>query len=376
MSVCAGVREIGQLNCRGGGQIVVDRGIGYIGHMAAPSGTSIVDLRDPAKPVVIATLEIEPGLHSHKVQVANGIMVVNREIVGKATSTNGELSGGLTIYDVSNPRSPKEITRWDCGGTGVHRFTFDGRYAYISPEVDGYIGNIVMILDLARPERPQEVGRWWMPGQWIAGNETPSWPGRQHRCHHSIRNGDRLYVSYWHGGGVILDVSDLSRPLQISGFDWSPPFPWPTHSVVPVPFAINGRNYLIVADEDVDPMSAEMAPELAAFIWIVDATDEKRPVPVATFQVDGVHGRRNPSMTGCHQPVEKIVGTEIPVAWFAQGLRFIDISNPMAPKETAHYMPDAVDKSGRVSSNDVFMDERGLVYLLDRVGGLSIVERI
>jgi hypothetical protein len=376
MSVCAGVREVGRLNCNGGGQIVVDRGIGYIGHMAAPSGTSIVDLRDPANPVVIAKLEIESGLHSHKVQVANDIMVVNREIVGASATAKGELSGGLTIYDVSNPGSPKEITRWDCGGTGVHRFTFDGRYAYISPEVDGYIGNIVMILDLDRPERPQEVGRWWMPGQWIAGKETPSWPGRQHRCHHSIRNGDRLYVSYWHGGGIILDISDLSRPRQISGFDWSPPFPWPTHSVVPVPFAINGRNYLIVADEDVDPMSAEMAPELAAFIWIVDATDEKRPVPVATFQVDGVHGRRNPSMTGCHQPVEKIVGTEIPVAWFAQGLRFIDISNPMAPKETAHYLPDVSDKAGRVSSNDVFMDERGLVYLLDRVGGLSIVERI
>lgn len=376
MSVCVGVREVGLLSCKGGGQIVVDRGIGYIGHMAAPHGTSIVDLSDPTKPVVLATLAIEPGLHSHKVQVANGIMVVNREIVGKKTSANGELSGGLTIYDVSNPRAPKEVTRWDCGGTGVHRFTFDGHYAYISPEVDGYVGNIVMILDLARPERPEEVGRWWMPGQWIAGNETPSWPGRQHRCHHSIRQGDRLYVSYWHGGGIILDISDLSRPRQISGFDWSPPFPWPTHSVVPVPFAINGRNYLIVADEDVDPMSAEMAPELAAFIWIVDATDEKKPVPVATFQVDGVHGHRNPSMTGCHQPVEKIVGTEIPVAWFAQGLRFIDISNPMAPKETAHYMPDVVEKTGRVSSNDVFMDEQGLVYLLDRVGGLSIVERI
>jgi hypothetical protein len=376
MSVCAGVREVGQLNCNGGGQIVVDRGIGFIGHMGAPHGTSIVDLNDPANPVVIAKLEIESGLHSHKVQVANGIMIVNREIVGNVTAAKGGLSGGLTIYDVSNPHSPKEITRWNCGGTGVHRFTFDGRYAYISPEVDGYIGNIVMILDLARPDLPQEVGRWWMPGQWTAGNETPSWPGRQHRCHHSIRKGDRLYVSYWHGGGIILDVSDLSRPRQISGFDWSPPFPWPTHSVVPVPFAINGRNYLIVADEDVDPMNAEMAPELAAFIWIVDATDEKRPVPVATFQVDGVHGRRNPSMTGCHQPVEKIIGTEIPVAWFAQGLRFIDISNPMAPKETAHYLPDVSDKTGRVSSNDVFMDERGLVYLLDRVGGLSIVERI
>jgi hypothetical protein len=79
-------------------------------------------------------------------------------------------------------------------------------------------------------------------------------------------------------------------------------------------------------------------------------------------------------MTGCHQPVEIIRGTEVPVAWFAQGLRFLDISNPMQPRETAHYIPDAPGR--RASSNDVFMDERGLVYLMDRVSGLSIVERI
>ena len=54
----------------------------------------------------------------------------------------------------------------------MHRFDFDGRYAYISPTMDGYVGNIVMILDLKDPARPQEVGRWWMPGQWTAGGET------------------------------------------------------------------------------------------------------------------------------------------------------------------------------------------------------------
>ncbi|HEV2575094.1 hypothetical protein [Methylocella sp. CPCC 101449] len=374
MAICKGVREVGHLECSGGGQIVVDGNYGYIGHMAAPSGTSIVDLSDPSRPKVVAHLTVPWGVHSHKVQVANGLMLVNHEIVSPEIAARDGIKGGLGIYDVSNPQTPREITRWTCGGTGVHRFTFDGRYAYISPELDGYIGNIVMILDLADPARPREVGRWWMPGQWTAGGEVPSWPGRQHRCHHAIRRDDRLYVSYWHGGGVLLDISDMSRPKQISGFDWSPPFPWPTHSLVPVPFAINGRRYLIVADEDVNPLDPAMAPELAAFIWVVDATDETRPVPVATFQVEGIHGKSNPSMTGCHQPVEHIRGTEIPVAWFAQGLRFLDISNPMQPRETAHYIPDAPGR--RVSSNDVFMDDRGLVYLLDRVSGLSIVERV
>ena len=62
------------------------------------------------------------------------------------------------------------------------------------PTVEGYVGNIVMILDLADPAKPREVGRWWMPGQWTAGGETPTWHGTDHRCHHPIRRGDRLYT--------------------------------------------------------------------------------------------------------------------------------------------------------------------------------------
>jgi hypothetical protein len=346
--------------------------------MKAPHGTSVVDVRDPKNAKLLATFAMQPGTHSHKVRVANGLMVINQELNHNDPNPGPDgWQGGICIYDVSTPSKPRLITRWNTdAGRGVHRFDFDGRYVYMSATQKGYLGNIMMIMDLIDPAKPTEVGRWWMPGQWTAGGETPSWPGRQHRCHHAIRNDNRLYVSYWHGGGVILDIGDLSQPQLVSKFDWSPPFPWPTHSLVPVPFAINKRRYILVADEDVDPMDPEMAPELAAFIWIVDATDETRPVPVATFQVDGVHGHRNPHMTGCHQPVENIVGTEIPVAWFAQGLRFIDISNPMAPKETAYYLPDPAENSGRVSSNDVFRDERGLVYLLDRVGGLSIVERV
>jgi hypothetical protein len=240
--------------------------------------------------------------------------------------------------------------------------------------MDGYVGNIVMILDLADPANPKEVGRWWMPGQHTAGGETPTWQGREHRCHHPIRQGDRLYVSYWHGGGVILDISDMTKPKLVSSFDWSPPFPWPTHSVVPVPFAINGQRYIIVADEDVARLSPDMAPEMSSFMWFLDVTDETRPVPVSTFQVEGVHGRRNDTRTGLHQPVEVVRRPEIPVAWFAQGLRFIDFSNPMAPKDVAHYIPDP-QAGKRVCSNDVFEDNQGLVYLIDRYNGLAIVER-
>jgi len=115
--------------------------------------------------------------------------------------------------------------------------------------------------------------------------------------------------------------------------------------------------------------------DVPAFIWMVDITDERRPVPVGSFQVEGLEGQPQPTMTACHQPCEKVMGTEIPFAWFAQGLRIIDVKNPHGPREVAHFMPDVPEGTDRVSSNDLTVDDRGLIYLIDRRRGLTIVER-
>jgi hypothetical protein len=48
----------------------------------------------------------------------------------------------------------------------------------------------------------------------------------------------------------------------------------------------------------------------------------------------------------------------------------------MRPRETGHYMPDQSADGHRVSSNDVFVDDKGLIYLIDRMRGLSILERV
>lgn len=394
MAEAKGIREVGYFDCVGGGQVFVEREVAYLGHVKSPNGTTTVDVSDPKNPKLIQTLEMPMGTHSHKVRVANDIMVTNREVMpfksgrspdsfrgGAPTyevdhdSVPPDFRGGLAIYDVSKPGRPKHITNWETGGTGmsgVHRFDFDGRYAYISPTVDGYLGNIVMILDLQDPAKPEEVGRWWMPGQWTAGGELPTWQGNAHRCHHPLRYGNRLYTSYWHGGVVILDIEDMTKPKLVSHADWSPPFTCPTHTALPVPFPIEGRTIMLVADED----TQKIEPSPPSFLWIVDISVETNPVPFATFQLNCFDGSAQPNFTGCHQPCEKITGTEVPVAWFSKGLRVVDIAKPHSPKEVAYYMPDVPQGSDRVQSNDVTMDERGLIYLYDRLRGLHILERV
>jgi len=359
------IKQISKTDLPGGGQVVVEKGYAYVGHIDPPHGTTILDVRDVKNPKIVAQLEVPEGIHSHKVRVSGGVMLINYE----RYKTDKKPEAGLKIFDVSNPAKPREIAFFKTEG-GVHRFTFDGKYAYVSPDLSGYIGNIVMILDLKDPARPEEVGRWWMPGQWIAGGEKPSWDGRRHRCHHPLRKGDRLYSGYWLGGFVILDITDMSRPKLVSQFDWSPPYPSPTHTTLPVPWKIMDRDILVVTDEEAE----KLGPGPDAFFWIVDITDETRPIPISTFMLPANGAESAGGRYGCHQPAEQLYDNVMYVTWFAGGLRAIDISNPYQPLEVGYYVPVPGKGQKVVMSNDVFRRDDGLLFLVDRYDGLEILE--
>jgi hypothetical protein len=310
-------------------------------------------------------VEIPRGVHSHKVRVSGDVMLVNLE----RYQSKEKQPTGLKIYDISNREKPKEIAFFETNG-GVHRFTFDGRYAYISAHIEGYVGRIPMILDLKDPACPQEVGRWWMPGQWTGGGETPAWAGTAHQCHHPIRRGDRLYVSYWHGGFVILDIADMSRPKFISGLNWSPPYPSPIHTTLPIPWKLMDRDMMVVVDEE----AGKRAPTPPAFMWMVDITDETRPVSVATYSPAAAANIAPGNQYGAHQPAEQVYDNKMFVTWFSGGLRVVDISNPYNLTEIGHYVPRPGRGQKTVKSNDVFRADNGLLYLIDRLDGLEILE--
>ena len=359
------VRPVGRTDLAGGGQVVVENGYAYVGHMDPPHGTSILDVKDPKHPKVVAHIEIPQGVHSHKVRVSGDIMLVNIE----RYRSKEEQPTGLRVFDISKRDKPKEIAFFETAG-GVHRFTFDGRYAYISPHLEGYVGRIMMILDLKDPTRPTEVGRWWKPGQWIAGGEKPSWEGTAHQCHHPIRHGNRLYVSYWHGGFVILDITEMSRPQFISGFNWSPSYPSPIHTTLPIPWKLMNRDVMFVSDEE----AGKLAPAPPAFVWMVDITDETRPVPISTYAPAASAGIAPGNQYGAHQPAEQVYDNKMFVTWFSGGLRVIDISNPYSPAEIGYYVPEPGRGQKTVKSNDVFRAENGLLYLIDRLDGFEILE--
>ena len=130
---------------------------------------------------------------------------------------------------------------------------------------------------------------------------------------------------------------------------------------------------MLVADEDV----AKTKPSGPAHLWMVNVSDLENPMPFASFQLDGLDtGTPMPTQTGCHQPVEVVRSSEIPVTWFENGLRVVDIADPPAPKEVASFVPDPPDGFDKPLGNDVFQDEAGIIYLIDRRRGLHLLERV
>jgi hypothetical protein len=245
----------------------------------------------------------------------------------------------------------------------------------------GFIGNILVTYDIRNPAKPEEVSRWWLPGQHIEGGERPTWPGRQHRLHHALRFGDEMWAGVWHGGVRVIDVKDIRNPRTVGAYNYHPPFPEPSHTFMPVPFPLQGRKIAVAIDEEDHAHSAEeMASRRGrphACLWVLDVTDYANIQPLAIYEVselDSPWSRATPGRFGAHQFQEHMKDTLVYCAWFAGGLRIIDVANPSAPQEVGYYIPEPAPGKSCPQTNDVDIDDRGLIYAGDRYAGLDIVE--
>jgi hypothetical protein len=403
------VRRLGHLDLAGAGQVCVSGNHAYVGHIPSAShlGTSIVDISDPRQPRVVATITLDdPESHSHKARVVGDIMIVNhernmskigrraeqlpaarraladelkreptpQEIAAKMSVTADDLraleefekrgyhNGGFKIYDVSKPAEPRLICYQKTGGIGVHRFDMDERYAYISTEMPGYVGNILVIYDLRDPA-------------------TPTWSGRRHRLHHALRFGNEMWASCWHGGFRVVDVSDLSKPKTAGSYNYHPLFPEPTHTVMPVPDKIGGRRIALAIDEEDQAQSADEEEarrgRAHACILTFDVSDLADIKPLGQFQVselDSPFSRVGGARFGAHQYCERMSGTIAYAVWFGGGLRIIDVADPLSPREIGHFIPEPVAGKSAPQSNDVALDARGLIYVVDRHVGFDVLE--
>jgi len=374
-------------------QIAPDgRRILWLAHESAPKNFTGVDVSDPRSPKVVIQTDL-PAAHmrSNSLETVGNIMAVAYQV-----QKHGQKPAGFELFDISVPEKPRSIAFVDASGPGsrgVHQLWFcDGETVHMAAGAPDFRptnpldDQFYRAFDVRNPSKPVEASRWWLPGT-RQGDSAPA-PVRHKPPRHDMgfrahntnvypQRPDRVYLGYIDGGMLILDISDRASPKPLCRWDNSPPFSGFTHTVLP----LFERELLVVTDESV----VDDAKDWPKLIWIIDGRDETNPVPIATCPVDDVedyakHGGR----FGAHNIHENV---PVPTSWhsdrfilgtfFNGGLRAYDIANPYQPREVAAFVPPAPRgaSTGAIQLNDVFVDERQVVYTVDRhVGGLYILE--
>ncbi|HTW84061.1 MAG TPA: hypothetical protein VMD91_08355 [Candidatus Sulfotelmatobacter sp.] len=388
---------------------------------------SVVDVENPAEPVVKEQIPISIGganagetpsgsaderkhVHCNSLDLAGNVLAVAQEV-----QKGGQPGAGILFYDVTDPGNPRLLSYFDTAGGvshGTHHVWFAdpttlwaaggaGTTHVPSDPSDPYAGQayvpkrpdkdymFAQVVDVRDPAHPRERTRWYYPGV-ASGDARPlpdAIPGadqgiRLHNVDVFPQRPNRAYLGFLDGGIVILDTTDPLHPATVSIFRYvGPGF---THTTYPV-FA---RNLLEVSEEAFGPPPCADGPKRAT-VWSI--ADEKLPVllGVAPFNdttrfCPPVNSENNNGRYGSHNIWEgKPYGpswhsdTLMLDTYFRGGVRVFDTSDPRSIKDVAHFIPaydPSKDHFGTTQINDVYVDDRGLVYIDDRFGGgLTIV---
>ncbi len=366
------------------------RRILYVAHESAPHCFSIVDVTNPAQPKTLRVVDtVSPSVRCNSLDVFGNVLAVAAE-----TKEQGQPGGGFRLYALDDPAAPRLVSYFDASGPhsrGAHHVWLSSeRLAHVTSGAADFTPNrksddqFYRIVDIGDLAHPHEIGRWWYPGQRAGDPEPPpneipmpdesSQGVRPHNIDVFPSHPKRAYVGYIDGGLVILDISDPAHPRTLSIVRYVGPF---THTVFP----IFSRNLAFVSEEAVQDACADAPKRMT--VW--DISDETKPrlvdaVPYAADSVvlckaGGRYGPHNIYEDKPYGPTFKSDRYMI-TSWFGGGVRVFDLVDPQHPVEAAYYVPAAPADSPKhaIQINDVFVDDRGIIYACDRfTGGLFIL---
>jgi hypothetical protein len=383
----------GEVKTPSGGRIL------YIAHEDGPTCLSVVDVTRPRHPKLLRQIDVpDANTRCNSLDVSGNLLVVANEV-----TQAGLPNAGLRIYDISDPVTPHEIGFFDASGPysrGAHYVWMDdGRYAYLSTGMPDFqpkrlgVGapvpglsvddQIPVIVDLADPRNPKEVGRWWYPGTRVGDPEPLTPPNpildvgcRAHNVDVFASRPDRAYIGYIDCGLVVLDISDKAHPRLLATYDDSPPSTGMSHTLMPI---LGGR-YLLQVHEALLDACADAPKEMD--IWKNRPESELQkvstvPLPGNASELCARGGRFGAHNVYEFEADEPSFRTRNVVfgSFFSGGVRAYDVSNPYKPREVGYYVPPAPEGSsaGTIQINDVYVDDRGVIFAGDRfTGGLYV----
>lgn len=410
-----------------------DRMIFFVGHHGGEhmnpmtgrverNGMSVLDVTDPARPVYLKHMPPtgEEANGTQHVQVCDGSALPAAD-PGKVylLRTNGQL--GTELLDVTDPAEPRfrmtiNMTGKTPGGVRqTHKFQWDceSGMAYLNGTTEGWLAaRTLQLYDLGNPDEPVHVRDFAIDG-WQPGSSGPDVSG----LHQPVAFGNRVYLGYNPSSDGIIQVLDRDKLIhgdpdaddpfaptrenllypQIARLDM--PSYYGAHTTKPIygveiaDYADNAEHrtidLLVVTSEELD-VQCRADRDLTFF---VDITDESHPFPISSFQVPeepgdfchrgarfGVHGLQDAYHAGFDKRL-------VLLSYFNAGVRAVDIRDPFSPREVGYFIPRTTDRTQsfcddngencavQVQTNNVNIDDRGYVYIVDRTGtGAHILE--
>src|SRR5688572_4281613 len=374
---------------------------GAIGTMA-DTGTIVLDLTDPARPVktdYLTARAMRNTGESLRVNARRGLLVANHYGNGHGDQQgNGSAYPWLAVYDVSGDcRHPRLLADVAMPHGRGHEgwFSPDGMTYYMS----NYGSQVVVPIDLTDPSNPKELARWRFA---VHGGSISE-------------DGTRGYLAGMAPGPtelITIDTSDVGPGLANAGRVISRlPLPDTTANQNAYRLDYGGHPHLISFGElPAMPHAPCSVPRRQNFdaARMVDIADEEHPRVVARFLNEvadpancekvindfqtTTRGSDRADLT--YPVVAPAVGfqyddhyctpdrlrdpTILACAQIMSGLRVYDIRDPRRPREIAYYNPGTLSPTDETVdwalARPVIRRDLGQIWFVTTFGGFHAVE--
>jgi len=396
-----GFLVLGHSDLGGGGlnaDVWAHRKYAYVGVWSGTcpaTGVKVADFHNLRHPRLVSVLQNDEGTSAEDVVVrrvhtpsfSGDVAVTGIQVCG---DVDEPIFRGLQFFDVTDPRHPTELGRWEAPefSVGCHEVDLvqrpDGQVLagcanVFAEQINGT--DEVVLVDATDPTEPTTAGGWAIGADL---GIDPATTDENLGCfpasfNHSVRfvdQGMSVYGSYWDFGAVLLDIADPSAPVYVSRADVAPPDEdGDVHSVV------RAGGTLLVNLEDFSPV--EGCPEFNGWgeVHLFDVSAPAAPELLGTFSTPNSRSERDDGFYSVHN-TEVAKGTQAFSSWYSDGIVWWDYADPTDPVQRGQFVPPgAPDPEGIFPPVPivwgVYIDrDRNLVLASDINSGLWILRPV
>ena len=381
----------------------------------AGSNTSVLvlDARNPANPQIVGRLQNPPNTSAEDVVVytARYGSLKDHDIAAAGIQWCGDSRNdahadrGLMLWDVTNPAAPAQIgyLHTACCTRGVHEFEVQHRtdlhrtFAYASVPTSRYPDSTspngyrdrngdgdFRLFDITDPANPFQVADWGIQdigGPFYAGQGCDPDPNYGHGAEPSD-NGKLVFVSYWDSGFIALDVTNPAQPI----FKGHTVYPANADGDAHSASYDDARKLLFSADEDFCKTSGPGIEKGLGYLRVYDYSNLAAPVQIGEYRTPNSQGSDSQAAGDYSIHNALVVGTDVYMSWYSDGIRVVDASNPRAIREVAFFVPPSANNPVKPSQRGVlsnapqmwgvaYDEATDLIYASDMNSGLWILRR-